>query len=87
MFPIISITHINPTTKIRFSVASQDNGPVLFVQLIVHDILGNGIVTFVNEEKLSGNYEVEFNTEGLTSSIYFRRLQAGSSLILRRWRC
>jgi hypothetical protein len=31
-----------------------------------------------NEEKLAGTYEVEFNAEGLTSGIYFYKLQTGS---------
>ncbi len=41
-------------------------------------MLGNEIATIVDEEKPNGNYEVEFNGKGLTSGIYFYKLQAGS---------
>jgi hypothetical protein len=36
------------------------------------------VATLVNEEKPAGNYEVEFNASGLSSGIYFYKLQAGS---------
>jgi hypothetical protein len=35
------------------------------------------VATLVNEEKPAGNYEVDFNAVGLTSAIYFYKLQAG----------
>ena len=41
-------------------------------------MLGNEIVTLVSENKAPGVYEVEFSaTGGLTSGIYFYKLQAG----------
>jgi hypothetical protein len=47
--------------------------------LKVYDMLGNEITTLVNELKSPGIYEVEFNADkyGLTSGIYFYRLQVG----------
>ncbi|MCW9095520.1 MAG: T9SS type A sorting domain-containing protein [Ignavibacteriaceae bacterium] len=63
----------NPTTKIEFRIA--DFG---FVSLKVYDVLGNEVATLVNEEKPVGEYEVEFNGEGLTSGIYFYKLNAGN---------
>ena len=50
------------------------------MSLKIYDILGNEIVTLVNEEKQPGTYEVEFSTysdEGrnLTSGIYFYQLK------------
>jgi hypothetical protein len=51
-------------------------------------MLGNDVATLVNEQKLTGRYEVNFSTTGgisssgniynLPSGIYFYRLQAGS---------
>ncbi len=71
----------NPATKIKFTIPNKVflNGTKSFidVQLLVYDVLGNEIVTLVNEEKSAGVYEVEFNAEGLTSGIYFYKLQAG----------
>ena len=49
-----------------------------FTILKVYDVLGNEIATLVNEEKTTGNYEVEWNASGLPSGVYFYRLQSGS---------
>ena len=68
----------NPKTKIKFtipSVGAYGNTPV---QLKVYDLLGNEIVTLVDEEKLAGSYEVEFDGINLTSGIYFYKLNAGN---------
>jgi myo-inositol-hexaphosphate 3-phosphohydrolase len=67
----------NPTTKIKYSIPSvgaYHNAPV---QLIVYDILGSEVVTFENEQKSAGDFEVEFNGDRFTSGIYFYQLKAG----------
>ena len=46
------------------------------ITLKVYDVLGNEIATLVNEEKLAGSYEVEFDAMRLTSGIYFHQLRA-----------
>ena len=48
-----------------------------FVSLKVYDILGNEIATLVNKEKLTVEYEVEFNGAELPSGIYFYQLRVG----------
>jgi hypothetical protein len=63
----------NPTTIVRYSVPELS-----FVTIKVYDVLGGEIVTLVNEEKVVGSYEVDFNAAQLPSGIYFYRLQAGS---------
>jgi hypothetical protein len=49
-----------------------------FVTLKVYDLLGREISTLVNEEKPSGEYEVEFNRSNLPSGIYFYQLKTGN---------
>jgi hypothetical protein len=44
----------------------------------VYDLLGNEAATLVNEYKPAGNYEIVFNADGLSSGIYFYKLQEGS---------
>ncbi len=61
----------NPTTKIRFSIPRTG-----FASLKVYDILGRVVATLINEDKVAGNYEVEFNASSLSSGIYFYKLQA-----------
>ena len=68
----------NPTTKIKYSIPSVGIGHDLSIQLIVYDILGKEVTTLVNETKLPGEYEVEFNAANLPSGVYFYRLRAGS---------
>jgi len=63
----------NPTTTINYQIPELS-----FVTIKVYDVLGNEIVTLVNEEKAVGSYEVEFNATLLPSGVYFYRLQAGS---------
>ena len=63
----------NPSTKISW------HSPVNSLQTLkVYDVLGNEISTLVDEVKPAGSYEVEFSADGLTSGIYFYKLQAGS---------
>jgi uncharacterized delta-60 repeat protein len=63
----------NPMTNIQFRTA--DFG---FVSLKVYDVLGNEVALLINEEKVAGIYEVDFNAVGLSSGIYFYELKAGS---------
>lgn len=71
----------NPTTIIKFSIPTVGdafNASSTCVSLKIFDILGREIAALVNEPKPPGTYEVEFNIKGLTSGIYFYRLQAGN---------
>jgi hypothetical protein len=63
----------NPQTIIKYQTLELS-----FINLKVYDLLGNKVTTVVNEEKPAGKYEVEFNGNGLTSGVYFYRLQAGT---------
>jgi peptidoglycan/xylan/chitin deacetylase (PgdA/CDA1 family) len=63
----------NPTTNIAFRIVERG-----FVSLKLYGVLGSEIATLVNEEKPAGNYVVEFDAAGLTSGMYFYRLQAGA---------
>ena len=67
----------NPSTKISWQ------SPVGSWQTLkVYDVLGNEVLTLVNEYKPAGKYEVEFGrnliNQILGSGIYFYQLQAGN---------
>ncbi|QQS36631.1 MAG: FG-GAP repeat protein [Ignavibacteriales bacterium] len=70
----------NPTTTISYSIPYVEtrHASSQHVTLTVYDVLGNEVITLVNENKPGGQYEVEFNAEGLSSGVYFYRLNAGS---------
>ncbi|HPI38653.1 MAG TPA: YCF48-related protein [Ignavibacteriaceae bacterium] len=71
----------NPLTKIKYSIPSSTKGNNSNVKLIVYDVLGNEVVTLVNEQKSPGSYEVIFNSsnvnnsKSLTSGVYFYQLK------------
>jgi hypothetical protein len=60
-----------------FSSQAPRNDNAL-ITLKVFDVLGKEVATLVNEEKPSGNYEVEFNASNLSSGIYFYKLTSGN---------
>ena len=60
----------NPSTSIKFDIAKSG-----YVTLKVFDVNGKEVKTLVNGYRQSGNYEINLNAEGLTSGIYFCRLQ------------
>ncbi|MCH7964673.1 MAG: immune inhibitor A [Bacteroidetes bacterium] len=68
----------NPSTMIKYSIPSNVKHETSNVSLIVYDVLGNEVAILVNEEKIVGNYEIEFNANNLSSGIYYYRLVAGS---------
>lgn len=69
----------NHTTKIKFQIANSG-----FVNLKVYDILGDAITTIISEEKPAGTHEVEFNSTGLPSGIYFYQLKVGHYIQTRK---
>ncbi len=69
----------NPSTKIRFALPKQGH-----VALKIYDILGREISTLVNEVKQAGTYTVDFNGSGLTSGVYFYRIESGNFSDVKR---
>jgi uncharacterized lipoprotein YddW (UPF0748 family) len=67
----------NPSTVIMYQLPNAGN-----VLLKVYDVLGNEVVTLVNEYKSAGSYNVEFNSSTInhkvSSGVYFYTLQTGS---------
>jgi hypothetical protein len=55
----------NPSTKIKYQIPELS-----FVTIKVHDVLGNEIITLINEEKTAGEYEVEFDATGLPNGVF-----------------
>ena len=70
----------NPSTTIKYTVPTviaSGTKQSQFVTLKIYDVLGNEVAALVNEEKMGGNYKVNFDGYGLTSGIYFYTLKAG----------
>jgi len=69
----------NPSTLIKYSV--PENG---FVNLSVHNLVGEEVRVLVNETVDAGFYEVAFNAANLPSGTYFYRLQAGNTVQVKK---
>jgi len=60
----------NPSTTISFSIPEAS-----LVSLKIFNSLGEEIETLVLEELIAGNYKYDWSAEGLSSGIYFYKLQ------------
>ena len=69
----------NPSTKINWQMPARSQ-----VTLKVYDVLGNEIVTLVNEEKEAGYHSIDFNASDLPSGVYFYKLTAGNFISTRK---
>ncbi len=63
----------NPSTVISYNL--KQAGPV---KLQVYNALGQLVATLVNNAQAAGDHQVRFNATGLTSGLYFYKLQAGN---------
>ncbi len=85
----------NPITTIRYRLPalseverpalSEVEGPVFSqVNLSIYNVLGQKIRTLVNTTQRAGTYRITFDAAGLTSGVYFYRLQAGDFTAIRK---
>ncbi len=63
----------NPTTQIEYRLAKGG-----MVNLNVYDILGNEVEQLVNSDHPAGSHVISFDASGLSSGVYFYRIQAGT---------
>ena len=67
----------NPVTKIKYHIPMVGTFEQVGVLLRVYDILGNEVVTLVDDQKKPGVYEVFWDAAGLSSGPYFYILEVG----------
>ncbi|MCO6473705.1 MAG: CotH kinase family protein [Melioribacteraceae bacterium] len=63
----------NPSTVISYQLSANSK-----VSLKIYDVLGRQVAVLVNEYQPPGNYKVEFNAKGLSSGIYYYRIESGA---------
>ncbi|MFQ3608888.1 MAG: FG-GAP-like repeat-containing protein [Chloroherpetonaceae bacterium] len=64
----------NPTTTIRYELPVPSE-----VKLEVFDVLGRKVATLVNARMAAGQYDATLNASGLSSGVYFYRLEVRPS--------
>jgi hypothetical protein len=63
----------NPTTTINYSIPKAS-----YVTLKVYDVLGNEVMTVVNEQQTANNYSYNVDCSKLSSGIYYYTLNTGN---------
>jgi hypothetical protein len=63
----------NPSTSFTYQL-----GKAGFVSVKIYDVLGREVAKLVNELKQAGTYPVEWNAVGVSSGVYFCRMQTES---------
>jgi hypothetical protein len=69
----------NPSTTIRYGLPSRSH-----VALTIFNTLGQQVATLVQGEQEAGYHEVRFDRSGLSSGVYFYRMQAGDLVQTRK---
>ncbi len=69
----------NPSTTIRYGLPNRSH-----VTLTVFNTLGQEVAQLVDEEQDAGYHEVKFGGKGLSSGVYFYRMQAGDYIQTRK---
>ena len=64
---------MNSSTQIDFYLSDPN-----LVNIEVYNTLGTRIKTLLNKRLNAGHHKVIFNAQGLSSGIYFYRIQAGA---------
>jgi photosystem II stability/assembly factor-like uncharacterized protein len=69
----------NPKTVVSFQTSVVSD-----VRLVVYDLLGREVAVLMNDRKMPGKYDIEFDASGLSSGVYFYRLTAGHFVECRK---
>jgi len=69
----------NPTTAISFTIKKSGYGT-----LEIYDILGNLVTRVLEKYLVSGSYSINFSGQGLSSGVYFYKLQVNDFIQIKR---
>ena len=63
----------NPKTIINYELPITND-----VELSIYNLLGQKMVTLVHERQKAGDHQVEWDSSGFPSGVYFYRINAGT---------
>ena len=69
----------NPTTTVAYSLPSAQN-----VNLTVYNVLGQTVVTLVDQVQQAGPHQAEWNANDVSSGVYFYRLTTDENVETRK---
>jgi lysyl endopeptidase len=69
----------NPKTVIKFDISKSE-----LVKLEIYNMLGEEVTTLVNQNLTPGSYSIDFDATGLSSGMYFYRIEAQDFSMTKR---
>ena len=69
----------NPSSNISFTLPVDSK-----VRIVVYNLLGEMVEELASDELSAGTHTFSFNADGLTSSVYFYRLEAGEFIAIKK---
>jgi tetratricopeptide (TPR) repeat protein len=69
----------NPSTIIKYQLPEASQ-----VSLKVYDVMGKEVTTLVNSYQDKGSYDITFNANGLSSGIYFYKLNVNGKQLINK---
>lgn len=76
---------VQPRNTVRRTTAIEYSVPeAIRVQLSVYDVTGRRLTTLVDDWVPSGRHQLEWNSAGIPSGVYFVRMDVGGQTITRR---
>ena len=69
----------NPSTKIKFDIPKMSA-----TRLVIYDILGKEVAVLLSQNLEPGFYELEWNAEGLSSGVYFYKIESENFTQVKR---
>jgi len=69
----------NPSTNISFTLPVDTK-----IRIAVYNLLGEEVAELANDELSAGTHTFSFNADGLTSGVYFYRLEAGEFIAIKK---
>lgn len=69
----------NPFTTIDYSIPKASH-----VRIILYDVLGREVKTLVSEYRQAGNHTIKFSAEGISSGVYFYKLESGDTRLTKK---
>ncbi len=69
----------NPVTKINYKLWVAG-----YTKLVVYNVLGQEVSILVSEKQVAGTHQVVFDGSGLTSGVYFYRIESGHFVETKR---
>jgi hypothetical protein len=69
----------NPSTVISYTLPEEGHA-----RLVIYDAVGRSVATLVDDVQTAGEHQVTFNAVGLSSGVYFYRLEAGTNMRMNK---